>query len=139
MDDDNKFENALEVLIEGGSPFPPEAYRFVRDSLLSTMKEIRRKESGRDRHVSGPELLDGFRRKVLKEFGPMSKSVLDAWNISETGDVGKIVFQLIEAGTFVGSKTDSREDFEGVYEFDRAFVDPFLPESRRGEESFKSS
>ncbi|MEM9479522.1 MAG: Minf_1886 family protein [Verrucomicrobiota bacterium] len=131
MNDEMKFENALEIIIEGGSPFPADAYRFVRDSLRQSMKEIRRRESGEERHVSGPELLEGFRRKMLKEFGPMSRSVLENWNIASTGDVGSIVFQLIEAGTFVGSRKDTREDFEDVFDFTEAFDEPFLPESQR--------
>ncbi|MEM0896259.1 MAG: Minf_1886 family protein [Verrucomicrobiota bacterium] len=138
MSDEVKFENALEVLIDGGSPYPADAYRFVRDSLMQSMKKIRRSESGRERHVSGPELLDGFRRKMLDDFGPMSQSVLETWNISSTGDVGRIVFQLIEAGTFVGSRKDSREDFEDVFDFTEAFEEPFLPQSQRGKGAFSS-
>ena len=119
MDEESKFENALEVILEGGSPFPADAYRFVRDSLLATLREIRRKESGPDRHLSGPELLEGFRRCAIKDFGPMSKSVLDTWNISETGDVGKRVFNTIEPGT---NKTIPDPFESGIHNLEDVYV-----------------
>ena len=69
---------------------------------------------GENKHVSGLELLDAFRERMLKQFGPMSMTLLDEWGIYRTQDVGKMVFNLIEVGAFGKSKHDQQEDFEEV-------------------------
>ena len=68
---------------------------------------------------------------MLKQFGPMSMTLLDEWGLSKTQDVGKMVFNLIEVGAFGKSKHDQQEDFEEVYDFHEAFVFPFLPRRKR--------
>jgi uncharacterized repeat protein (TIGR04138 family) len=125
----NEFSMAVRQAMEWNDAYPAEAFYLVRDALDTTCQAIREKE-GKHRHVRGPELLDGFRRHVLQEFGPAGHLVLGEWNLRETGDVGEIVFLLIRAGIFNKTKKDAKEDFDNVYSFEEAFVEPFLPRSR---------
>src|ERR1043165_5502528 len=106
------------------------AYDFVRLGLDHTVKELRKKDATRaerSRHVSGPELLDGLRIYALDQYGPLSKTVLNAWGIKRCRDFGDIVFNLIEYNVFSKTDNDRKEDFADIYSFDDAFVKPFLP------------
>ena len=51
----------------------------------------------------------------------MSRVVLERWGIHATSDLGEIVFTLVELGFLVKQPTDTREEFAGVYDFERAF------------------
>ena len=78
-------------------------------------------------HVSGQELLHGLREFALKEYGPMSKAVLNEWGIKTTDDFGQVVFNLVNSGVLGKNENDSPNDFKNVFTFDDAFVKPFVP------------
>jgi uncharacterized repeat protein (TIGR04138 family) len=71
--------------------------------------------------------LHGLREFALKEYGPMSKAVLNEWGIKTTDDIGQIVFNLVSASVLGKNDTDSPNDFKNVFTFDDAFVKPFVP------------
>ena len=125
------FESAVAAAVAKDPRYHADGYAFVRDALDYTIKKTRAQPGIHDRHVSGQEVLEGFRLLALEQFGPMALTVLHEWGIRRCEDVGQIVFNLIEQGIFGRSPTDSKEDFRGLYDFDRAFSDPFLPRSRR--------
>ena len=129
------FEEYVRLACEADPRFDADAYLFLRDALDTTVREMRKQWDSDDRHVSGPELLDGFRRLALKQFGPMVPTVLDAWGICCTDDVGDMVFNLIEIGAFGKNDEDSKEDFVAVYDFHDAFVKPFRPDKKSQRES----
>jgi uncharacterized repeat protein (TIGR04138 family) len=107
--------------------YAAEAYSFLRDALDYT---IRHAQKGRARdvgHVSGPELCKGLRDYAIQQFGPMVPTILEAWGVRTTRDIGEMVFNLIRAGAFSKSETDTPEDFDNVFDFNDAFVKPFLP------------
>ena len=78
-----------------------------------------------NRHVTGPQLLEGFRLHVLTTYGPMSYPLLQNWGLKKSSDVGNIVFNIIETGMFGRSPEDNLEDFEAVYDFKETFHKPF--------------
>lgn len=123
------FHDSIEQLIAQDPRYPREAYLFLRESLEFTQKK-RRKSRAAATHVSAAELLDGFREFSLQEFGPMGLTVLEHWGITSTGDVGRMVFNLIEAGIFGRADEDRLEDFENGFNFEEAFLAPFRPSSR---------
>ncbi len=122
------FHEAVALAISQNPSFRPEGYQFLRESLEATLKKrTKAKERPLSAHVTAPELLEGFRRQALKEFGPMAPTVLEYWGIRSCGDVGKMVFHLVEAGAFGRTEQDTPEDFEKGFDFHDAFVAPFLP------------
>jgi len=144
------FSEAVANIIARDNRYGSEAYAFIRDALDFTIKMRRKgnrdeeRPSGRHSlertkscsNVSGRELLDGVRQYALKEFGPMVVTVLSYWGIHKCEDVGDIVFNLIEEGIFGKSDQDSISDFKPGFDFNEAFVEPFLPSStpaRRGD------
>ena len=60
----------------------------------------------------------------------MVMTVFDNWRVHSTQDIGNMVFNLIGAGIFGKTEEDSVEDFKSVYDFQEAFVKPFVPEKR---------
>lgn len=123
------FDEAVEDIVARDTRFHPDAYGFVRDSLDYTLKKAG-EDISQGRHVSGPELLDGFRIFSIDQFGPMVMTVFTEWGLRCTRDIGEIVFNLIEVGIFGKTESDTLDDFSGVYEFHTAFDHPFLPASR---------
>ena len=121
------FEEAVENICAEDNRYAPEAYRFVREALDAAIRLYEKPRAGRERHVTGHELLEGIRRHALSEFGPMSFRVLTTWGLHRTDDFGDIVFNLVDRGVLGRTDKDRREDFSGGYDFSRAFKTPFQP------------
>ncbi len=121
------FAEALDSIVASDPRYQREAYVFLRDALDFTTKQQKKLKGATVRHVAGPELLNGVRQYALKEFGPMVLTVFDSWGIHSCEDIGHMVFNLIGAGIFGKTEEDSMEDFKSVYDFEEAFVRPFLP------------
>jgi uncharacterized repeat protein (TIGR04138 family) len=131
---DLEFAEIVSLICKEDTRFEKKAYEFVRQGLDHTVKELRKREGAkaeRSRHVSGPELLAGMRDYALEQYGPLAKTVLNAWGVKRCRDFGDIVFNLIEYNVFSKTENDRPEDFADVYTFEEAFVKPFQPTKRR--------
>ncbi|MBU3664874.1 MAG: hypothetical protein FGM15_03220 [Chthoniobacterales bacterium] len=125
------FHEILDQLTARDPRFSREAYGFLREALEFTQKKRRKSRSASATHVSAAELLDGFREYSLQQFGPMGLTVLEYWGVRSTGDVGRMVFNLIEAGVFGRADDDRIEDFENAFSFEEVFVTPFRPAEKK--------
>ena len=114
------FDDGVKAILQKDRRFARDAYEFVREALDYTRVWMDRKG-----HVSGQELLEGIRRYALDQFGPMAKTVLNMWGITNCEDFGAIVFNLIEQKVFSKTTEDSMEDFRGGYDFGEAFDKPY--------------
>ena len=106
----------LDRLREKNPRFQEMAYVFILSALHYVLQHL-----DETRHISGRELTEGVRDLAREKFGPMARTVLEHWGIHETGDVGDIVFALVDAGILIKQPEDTRADFEGVYDFAEAF------------------
>lgn len=98
------------------------AYQFVLDSLSRTQQLLGRPERlEADQHVSGPELLQGFRDLAYEQFGGMALTVFRQWGLTSTNDVGHIVFEMIEDGDMRKTDQDRLSDFFDLYSFEEVF------------------
>ena len=79
----------------------------------------------RGRHVTAAELCEGIRRTAVAEFGGLAESVLRDWGLRDTGDIGAVVFELVERGELSASDGDRPEDFAGLFDFAGAFEAEF--------------
>jgi uncharacterized repeat protein (TIGR04138 family) len=130
-----QFDEVVALICKEDPRFDRRAYDFVRLGLNRAVDEMAKRDGSRaqrSHHVSGPELLEGLRVHALDQFGPLAKTVLNAWGITRCSHFGEIVFNLIEYNVFSKTENDRREDFADIYDFDDAFVKPFLPASRGG-------
>ena len=66
----------------------------------------------------------------MEPFDGVLSNVLEHWGIHETGDVGDVVFALVESGILIKQDEDTRAEFENVYDFDEAFQTSY-PRIRR--------
>lgn len=127
----NEYEDLLAQIVRADPRYPAEAYAFLRVGLDFAVKLYAKPDHGPGRHVSGRELLEGLRQCALKEFGPMAFTVLGTWGIHRTEDFGELVFNLVNRGLLGKTPEDKKEDFAGGYDFEEAFVQPFLPRAGR--------
>ena len=105
------------------APFSHEAFQFVREGLAHTVQSFHGDgATTTDRHVSGPQLCIGLRDYAINTYGMLAKTVLSRWGIRATGDFGRIVFAMIDAGLMRKSDEDTLEDFQNVYDFEEAFA-----------------
>lgn len=121
------FQVAVEKILAGDSRYDVEGYTFLRDAVDATLKRRKKARKDAPANVNAAELLEGFRLHTLQEFGPMSVTVLSYWGIRTCEDVGHMVFNLVQSGVFVKTDEDTIESFREGYDFEEAFVLPFLP------------
>ena len=137
------FNEAVALAVANDQNYRPEGYQFLRESLEATLKKRSKSKGSRSSrqgvepaipssHVTAAELLEGFRLQALREFGPMTVTVLEYWGIKSSRDIGKMVFNLVEAGAFGRTENDTIEDFERGFDFHEAFVAPFQPPPLNG-------
>lgn len=127
MTDPDEYYSKLGEIVEKDPRYDIEAYLFVQEALTFLIGEL-----GRQRHVTGKELLEGIRRYALKEYGPLSRVVLEHWGVRRCGDFGEIVFNMVDKKLLGKTERDSKEDFADGYDFEEAFDKPFDPTSSEG-------
>jgi uncharacterized repeat protein (TIGR04138 family) len=125
-----QFEQSVVSILKREKRFDPHAYFFLKEALDFTLKRIADGNSGQARHVSGPELLEGYRDFALEQFGPMAATLMHEWGVRKCQDVGDMVFHLIEEQVFGKQESDRREDFSECFDFEDALVNPFLPKRK---------
>ena len=119
------FAEAVGVLADADPRYHRDAYFFLREALDHTV-QLRKRKVGEIGHVTGGQLCEGIRQVALKAFGPMVPTVFEYWGIRKTDDFGEMVWSLIELGVFGKTDSDSKDDFKGIFDFDEAFVAPFV-------------
>ena len=112
-----------------------DAYLFVQQSLAYAQYELGMgrprpfgvegdddlDEPPREAHLTGQQLCEAIRLFAAELYGLMAKLVLNSWGVKTTGDFGEIVYKLIELGEMTKSESDSRADFDNLYDFQEAF------------------
>ncbi|MGA0334575.1 MAG: Minf_1886 family protein [Kiritimatiellia bacterium] len=117
----------IRNIVRKDKRYREEAYTFVREGLDYTVHELKDPEKDQTHHVRGWELSKGIRDYAIREYGPVSLRVLRHWGIQSSEDIGEIVYNMIDAQLLGKTDEDEKEDFRGVFDFEQAFRDPFLP------------
>lgn len=113
----NKFFDIVEDICSQDKRYKPDAYEFVIKGLNFTQDKLKRQT-----HVSGAELALGLRDYAINQYGALSVRVLAHWGISQTGDFGNIVFNLIDKKLLAKAEEDTLENFNAIYDFKEAFA-----------------
>ncbi|MCM8797665.1 MAG: hypothetical protein NC923_07340 [Candidatus Omnitrophica bacterium] len=111
-----EFYRLVEEICQKDRRYKVDAYEFLMEALYFTQSRLKRKG-----HVKGVELTEGLRDFAVKKYGPMARTVLAHWGITNTRDFGNIVFNMIDKQLLSKTDDDSIEDFNDVYDFDKAF------------------
>jgi uncharacterized repeat protein (TIGR04138 family) len=131
--------NQLPRIIACDPRFPVEAYAFVLESLdharIQKLKALGRgvadkapapgkgrtrprgRRNPRISHVTGRELCESVRKLALSQYGLLAATVLAHWGIRSTSDIGDIVYNMIATGDLEKTPSDSRADFNNVFDF----------------------
>lgn len=146
---------SVRALCRRDPRFRPEAYHFLLEALDYTLVRrgraaapaagdpapggaggaaaLRATASGAPpSNVTGRDLLEGFRDLALDRFGALAREVLRVWGITRTGDVGAVVFNMVEAGLLQKTASDSPEDYHEVFDFEAALDRGFEDRLRTG-------
>lgn len=109
-------DDVLARIRDRAGRYDERAYLFV----LAALEHLQARLPER-RHVTGEELARACRDFALEQYGLLARTVLEFWGLRGTGDIGTIVFTLIDAGLLKAQERDRPEDFEAVYAFADAF------------------
>lgn len=132
-------------LLQEDPRYPLDAYAFVQDGLcyaqevmrlgekrLTETREPSDVEGERvDAHLTGQELCLAIQKLAIEQYGRMARLVLDRMGIRSTSDIGEIVYNMIRIGEMRKSKSDRREDFDDVYDFEQIFDREFKFEATK--------
>lgn len=135
MKSEKSAQELLTELCQTDQRYPFEAYDFVFSALgylqdeMAKQGKFKCESKGEDkpepRHVTGQQLAEGCRDYALQEYGLLAGAVLRNWNIHTTNDIGELVYNLISINLLSKTDTDSREDFNNVYDMKTAFSKGF--------------
>lgn len=129
---------SLTRLLARDPRFSIHAYRFVMSALsMATIKHHGIVPSNaavkelpeRQDHVTGQQLAYAVADLASQEFGFLGYRVLSSWGIRSTGDIGDIVYHMIDENHMQKSPTDSRSDFDDVFDLRQALEDDYRIES----------
>ena len=122
-----QFMDAIQIIVLKDKRYDIGAYFFLKDALDFTVKKAADENNGEHRHVSAKELAEGFRSYALEQFGPMASTMMEEWGVTETLDIGNMVFLLIEEGVFGKQDSDTLEEFTNVFPLIKNLDSPFAP------------
>jgi len=109
-------DGIMDRILSREPRFDEQAYLFVLAALETCQSQLTVR-----RHISGVELAHTCRDLALEKYGLMARVVLQHWGVNSTSDIGDIVFTLVELGFLLSQPQDTRDEFVGVFDFDRAF------------------
>lgn len=98
------------------SRYDERAYLFVLAALEFVQQRLPER-----RHLTGQELAEGCRDLALVRYGVLARMVLEHWGLRTSRDFGEVVFALVDTGLLMSQPQDSKEDFNGVFDFHSAF------------------
>jgi uncharacterized repeat protein (TIGR04138 family) len=138
------FRDELARIIAGDPRYSIDAYAFVLEALSHARHQKlkgqtrerdkadtpepdrqRRRPGSRPKkprvsgHVTGRKLCETVRKLALRQYGLLAATVLNHWGVRSTSDIGDIVYNLIAAGDLEKTPSDSRSDFDDVFDFDK--------------------
>lgn len=108
----NDLQEKIATIMENDQRYPADAYNFISHAVTVVASRSEQKK----KHITAFELLKGIKIVARETFGPFAAQVLIEWSVKLPGDVGAIVFNLVEAKALSSSDKDSPEDF--AVEFD---------------------
>lgn len=104
-------------IVANDSRYHPHAYAFLVDTVHFLCKS--------DNHVSAEEIMHEFRERALEQYGPLAYTVLTEWGLSNTGDIGEMMLNLVEGHRIRKDEDDNPDDFLNGYDFAEAFQGPY--------------
>ena len=86
----------------------PGTYRLLMMTMAYALENMEER-----RHLSGGEFLDWLTRMLQDRFGYMGRWLLLHYGLEKPEEVGRAIFELVDAGIFTRREEDTIEDFMG--------------------------
>jgi uncharacterized repeat protein (TIGR04138 family) len=109
-------DGVMEQIRQRESRYEEGAYLFVLAALEYSQAQLQVR-----RHITGRELAFACRDLAIDRYGIMARMVLERWGVVSTEDIGAVVFTLVDLGFLASQPSDSRDQFNDVYDFYDAF------------------
>ncbi len=127
------FRDDLAAVLARDPRYSIHAYAFVFEAISYTKKHRagirpRGPAKGRrstSRHVTGRQLCEGACAMALAQYGYLANVVLRQWGLCSTSDLGEVVYNLIASGDLEKTPSDSRSDFDSVFDLEQALTRDF--------------
>lgn len=133
-----KRARTLDDVVASVGCYPIDAYHFIHEGLHFAAERAHGEHApaepahapadtltdapaNADRHITGRQLCEGLRDLAVANWGLLARTVLGTWHVTSTGDFGRIVFAMIDAGLLQKQPGDTIDDFADVFEFRQAF------------------
>ena len=116
----DEFLDIVTEICEKDDRYHIESYEFVMEALHFSQRKFKK-----EKHVTGPELLQGIKLLLLQKFGPLTRSVLKHWGINQTDDFGNIVFNLVQFRILSKNDQDHYDSFKNAYDFNEVFEENY--------------
>lgn len=109
-------DGVMDQIRQRESRYEEGAYLFVLAALEFCQAQLQAR-----RHITGRELATACRDLAIDRYGIMARLVLGRWGVASTDDIGSVVFTLVDLGFLASQPTDTRDQFNDVYDFFEAF------------------
>jgi len=126
------FRDDLAGVLARDSRYSIHAYVFIFDAIDFTKKlrrgaksRLKKRRGPGQHHLTGHQLCEGACTMALAHYGLLAKVVLRQWGIRSTSDLGEIVYNLIASGDLEKTSSDSRSDFDDVFNLEQALTHNF--------------
>ncbi len=117
--------DAIMQLLSRDRRFSARSYDFVQDVLeyalfvgVPSNEETLAEYEENEGHISGETLCRFAVDYAAAQFGYMAREVLAQLGIHTTSDIGDIVYNLISVGEIAQSSSDSRDDFDNLFDLE---------------------
>lgn len=103
---DQSFLEQVKDIIARDERYSSEAYAFIMEALGYAQKMF-----AREHHISGEELVEGFVVLAVKKYGPLAENVCSCCGLLSTEDIGRVVFNMVDAGVLARREEDTFSSF----------------------------
>lgn len=108
-----KLEDYLYIKLEHGElSESPLFYPYVYETLLQAAYAEKAMNPEQTQNFSPAKCLGLLTDRLKAEYGPFAQWVLANWKVHDSKQVGKVIFDLAEAGCLTLSGDEKQEDFE---------------------------
>lgn len=122
----NDTQELIRALVDKYPEYAEEAYEFMQSALVWATDRVCAGQA--EKNLSAEELYMGACSYAIEEYGPLACEVLKFWGIESSEDVGRVVYNLIEAGIFGKQKNDSLEQFNNLADLRLLLRSPYMDE-----------
>ena len=114
--------DTLDRIVDCDPRYPKKAYLFVLGAIaVAYDNRLANAAARRSIDLSAGDLLEAFRHHARASFKTNARVILNSWGICNCQDFGEIIFNLVDAKLLAKHAEETKEAFQGGYEFDKSF------------------